>query len=156
MEPLRQINTNDWSYAIDQWGLVKKYLEAGANSYMLWNMILDEEGYSITRWSQCSPVVVNKKTKRITYNPQFYAFKHYSYFIQPGANRVESKSNFTDQIAFVNPNGDIVLEVQNSHSVARKVAINIGDKTFKPSLPARSWNTFILRVSNYNKNNNLQ
>lgn len=151
LEPLRQVNNNDWSYGVDQWGLVKKYLEAGANSYMLWNMILDETGYSITKWAQCSPVVVNRKTKKISYNPQFYAFKHFSYYIAPGAYRVESTGNFTDQIAFVNPNGDVVLEIQNSHSEDQKVTIDIVGNKFKPTLPGRSWNTFILKASNTKK-----
>jgi len=148
LEPLRQVNNNDWSYGVDQWGLVKGYLESGANSYMLWNLILDETGYSITNWPQCSPVVVNVKTKKITYNPQFYAFKHFSYFVEPGAYRVESKGNFTDQIAFLNPNGDVVLEIQNSHSVNKKIAINIAGKKYTPDLPARSWNTFIFQTDN--------
>lgn len=151
LEPLRQVNTNDWSYGVDQWGLVKRYLEAGSNSYMLWNMILDETGYSITKWAQCSPVVVNRKTKKIIYNPQFYVFKHFSYFITPGAYRIESTGNFTDQIAFVNPNGDIVLEIQNSHSEAQKMTINYDGKKFKPTLPGRSWNTIILKATNAKK-----
>jgi glucosylceramidase len=147
LEPLRQVNNNDWSYGVDQWVLIKRYLEAGTNSYMLWNMVLDEAGYSITQWAQCSPVVVNAKTKRITYNPQFYAFKHYSYFVEPGAYRVASNGNVADQVAFVNPSGDVVLEIQNSHSEALKVAINIDGKHLEPLLPARSWNTFVLRAS---------
>ncbi|MDP4240101.1 MAG: glycoside hydrolase family 30 protein [Bacteroidota bacterium] len=150
LEPLRQVNNNDWSYGVDQWVLVKGYLEAGANSYMLWNLVLDETGYSITNWAQCSPVVVNKKTKEITYNPQFYAFKHFSYFVEPGAYRIESKGNFTDQIAFVNPNGDVVLEIQNSHSVDKRIAIDVAGKKYTPELPAHSWNTFIVRADQFN------
>lgn len=147
LEPLRQVNTNDWAYAVEQWGLIKRYLDSWANSYMLWNLVLDETGYSITNWSQNSPVVVNRKTKQITYNPQFYAFKHFSYFIKPGAHRIETTGNYNDQIAFIDAKGDIVLEIQNSHSIEHSVAINFNGKKIKPILPARSWNTFTIRMS---------
>lgn len=145
LEPLRQVNTNDWAYAVEQWSLIKNYLNSWSNSYMLWNMVLDETGYSITNWSQNSPVIINRKTKSITYTPQFYAFKHFSYFIKPGARRIETIGNYKDQIAFINPDGDIVLEIQNAHSVEHDVSVQINGKSFKPVLPARSWNTFILK-----------
>ena len=145
LEPLRQVNTNDWAYAVEQWVLIKNYLNSWANSYMLWNMVLDETGYSITIWSQNSPVVVNSKTKEVTYTPLFYAFKHFSYYIKPGAHRIETTGDYKDQIAFENPNGDIIVEVQNAHSIAHTVDININGKHIQPALPARSWNTFIIK-----------
>lgn len=145
LEPLRQVNTNDWAYAVEQWVLVKSYLNSWANSYMLWNMVLDETGYSITNWSQNSPVVVNRITKEVTYTPLFYAFRHFSYYIKPGAHRVETAGNYKDQIAFENPNGDIIVEVQNAHSVAHTVDISVNGKHIQPLLPARSWNSFIIK-----------
>ena len=150
IEPLRSVNTNDWTYAIDQWGLIKKYLESGANSFMLWNMILDETGRSITNWAQCSPVTIDSRSSKITYNPQFYAFKHFSYFVEPGSIRLKSTGNFTDQIAFVKTNGDLVLVVQNSHSIDHSVKIKFDGKMIQPVLPPRSWNTFILKTSGSN------
>ena len=145
LEPLRQVNTNDWAYAVEQWVLIKNYLNAWANSYMLWNMVLDETGYSITNWSQNSPVVVDGRTKEIIYTPLFYAFKHFSYYIKPDAHRIETTGDYKDQIAFENPNGDIIIEVQNAHSITHTIDISVNGKHFYPSLPARSWNTFIIK-----------
>jgi glucosylceramidase len=133
---------NDWTYAESQFGWLKHYLSNGANAYMLWNIVLDETGESTVGWAQCSPIVVNKSTKVVTYNPQYYLFKHFSYYIKPGAKRIRSEGSWPDRIAFINPAGEIVLILQNSSTSDSTVAINIDGKKVKVVLPAKSWNTF--------------
>jgi hypothetical protein len=129
---------------MSQFALMKKYLEDWSNSYMLWNMVLDETGLSTGGWAQCSPVVVNKSTRAITYNPQYYTFKHFSYFVTPGSSRVGVSGNYGDKVAFTARNGDTLLVVQNSISSDLSVAINFDGKKIKPIIPAYSWNTFTL------------
>jgi glucosylceramidase len=53
---------NDWAYGIYTWNKVKDYFDEGVNAYMLWNMILDEEGKSIDSqnpWPQNAAVTVD-------------------------------------------------------------------------------------------------
>lgn len=135
---------NNWTYAEDQFREVKKYLDIGAGSYMLWNMVLDETGRSLANWAQCSPVTIDRKTKAVVYNPQFYMFKHFSYFVAPGAKKIETSGNCDDKIAFKNPDGNIVLVVQNAKDSDNIIVINFNGKMVRPTLPARSWNTFII------------
>jgi glucosylceramidase len=141
---------NDWTYAEGQFGWIKMYLDAGANSYMLWNMVLDQDGSNWTTngyasgWRQCSPVIVNQITKVVTYTPQFYGFKHFAYFVQPGARRVETTGDYMDRVAFRNPNGDVVLVMQNSADFPLTPNINLGGKKITPTLQPHSWNTFVL------------
>lgn len=143
---------NDWPYAESQYALMKTYFEAGVNSYMLWNMVLDQTGLSTGGWAQCSPVTVNKNTKVITYNPQYYTFKHFSYFVDPGAFRVSYSGNYGDKIAFRNPNGDIVLVMQNTSGSNLATAINFDGQKIKPTLPAHSFNTFVFPASSTPRN----
>eukprot|EP00666_Eupelagonemidae_sp_cell4sb_P012984 gene12984-4096_t len=51
-------------------------------------MILDQTGKSGWNWRQSAMVTVDKKKKEVIYNPHFYAVKHYSHFIEPGARRI--------------------------------------------------------------------
>ncbi len=139
---------NNWAYAEDQFRLIQSYFEAGVNSYMLWNMVLDQTGANWSpigkSWNQCSPVVVDQATKQMTYTPQYYGFKHFSYYVQPGAHRVAVAGRWGDRIAFRNPDGTLVLIVQNSAKVPFRVTIALGDKQIQPLLAPHSWNTFTI------------
>ena len=141
---------NDWTYGEGQFRLILQYFRAGVGSYMLWNMVLDENGSNWTPdpsgqgWQQNSPVVIDTAAKTVTYNPQFYAFKHFSFFVQPGAVRVRTGGGLSDKIAFRNPDGTVVLVAQNSGDRARRVRIDFGGQTARATLAAHSWNTFTL------------
>jgi glucosylceramidase len=138
---------NNWHYAEEQYDLIKRYFESGISSYMLWNMVLDETGKSTANWAQCSPVVINKHTKKITYTPQFYLFKHFSYYVQPGAVRVLMSGNFSEQIGFINPNGDVVMVLVNKGAEEMPVALQFGGEEIKPTLPAHSFSTLLIHHS---------
>ena len=135
---------NDWPYAEKQYDLIKEYFEAGVNSYMLWNMVLDETGKSWTGWAQCSPVVIDTKTEKVTYTPQFYAFKHFTYYVQPGATRVLTSGSYREHIAFINPNGDVVMVLKNGDDDAVHVAVNFNGQKVEPVLPPHSFNTLVI------------
>ena len=117
---------------------------------MLWNMVLDQTGSNWSPkgydagWRQCSPVIVDQNTKAVTYTPQFYLFKHFSYFVRPGARLVDAADGYGDKIAFRNPNDDMVLVMQNSGDMALTRTISIGGKNIMPTLQPHSWNTFTL------------
>jgi glucosylceramidase len=139
--------SNDWAYAESTFGLFKHYLDRWANSYMQWNMVLDETGNSTWGWKQCAMVTVNKSTHVVTYNPQFHLVKHFSYFITPGAYRVNSTGDWADKIAFKNPNGDLVLVVANRTDTSYTTTIKVGSEMIKPVIAARSFNTFVIGPS---------
>jgi glucosylceramidase len=146
--PLMQSETmcgngeNNWHYAESQFDLMKTYFDYGVSYYMLWNMVLDQTGRSTNNWRQCSPIVVNKVTRNITYNPQYYIFKHFSYYIKPGANKITVSGNYDDTIAFMNPDGETVLELKNGRDKGVTVAIDFNGEEIKPTLPAHSVSTF--------------
>ncbi|BCU78091.1 glycoside hydrolase family 30 protein [Luteolibacter sp. LG18] len=138
-------NTNDWTYAEYQYQLAKKWFTAGASSHMLWNLVLDETGLSTGGWAQCSPIVVNSSTKAVTYTPFYYLYKHFSFYIQPGARLVSSYSSWGDKIAFVNPDGSVVVVMGNSAGSSFQVTLNIdGRQSDVVTLPAHSFSTFYM------------
>ena len=146
--PLMQTETscgngiNDWNYAKNQFDLIKFYLDGGVSSYMLWNLILDHTGRSVGGWPQSAPVTIDTRRRVAIFNPQFHMYKHFSAFVLPGAHRIGHSGSWNDAVAFQNPDGRLVLVVQNSSADPVKVAIDLGDSKITPILPPQSWSTF--------------
>lgn len=139
---------NDWNYGVYTWKKVKDYFLQGVNSYMLWNMVLDQEGKSIDAvrpWPQNAAIIVDTRTGEAIYTPMYYAFKHFSYFVEPGARLLKLKKGVRlDAIAFRNPDGRVVLVLQNTAVAERPLRIKIGNKALTVALPPQSWSTLVL------------
>jgi len=136
-------NSNDWQFGEFQFQLAKKWFSLGASSNIIWNLVLDETGYSTAHWAQCSPIVVNSVTRAVTYTPYYYCYKHFSYFVMPRARLLKTESTWGDQVAFVNPGGQVVLVMANSASTDLPVTLYINGSQAGPvTLPAHSFNTF--------------
>ncbi len=144
---LRAQPPNDFAYAALTWRKFRDFLAAGSSSYMLWNLVLDEEGINLDEarpWPQNSPIVVNRETEQVTYTPMFWATKHYSSLLAPGATLVESTGSFADQIAFRNPDGSTVVELLNDGERPKVLTVTVGAEAYSVSLPATSFATLVV------------
>jgi glucosylceramidase len=133
---------NDWSYGVYTWNKVKAFISAGCSSYMLWNMVLDQEGKSIDAvrpWPQNAAIVVDTAAKSLIYTPMYYAFKHFSAFVEPGAFLLRSAGAWSDVLAFRNPDGKIVMVIQNNTSNVKPLSLKAGDTAVSIALPPKSW-----------------
>jgi glucosylceramidase len=142
---------NSWADAQRLYGLMKRYLDCGANAYFLWNMVLDETGMSTWKWRQNAPITVNRATGKVTYNGEYYVIRHFSQYVKPGAKRVLTTGVWGDKIAFVNPDGSTVIVVGNSAKQAQEVVLTVAGRpdggTVKATLPAHSINTFVVATT---------
>ncbi len=147
-----QNGANSWGDAQRLYALMKRYLDCGANSYFLWNMVLDETGMSTWKWRQNAAITVNRNTGEVTYNGEYYVMRHFSQFVKPGAKRVLTAGVWGDKIAFVNPDGSIVLVVGNTAKQPHEIALMVTDRpdgdTIQVTLPANSINTFVVASQN--------
>jgi glucosylceramidase len=137
-------NTNDWAFAVHQFDRAVAYFNAGASSSMIWNMVLDQTGLSTGNWPQCSPVVVDQNTKKIIYTPYYYCYRHFSSFIQPGAHRVAVEGRWANKLAFVNPDGTIVIVLANTSDKDDPLTMLVDGRIIKATLAAKSFNTFTI------------
>lgn len=140
---------NDWEYGMHTWSKVKEYFDEGVNSYLLWNMVLDEEGKSIdseSPWPQNAAVVIDKNSKEVIYTPMFYAFKHFTFFVEEGAHYLSTLDLGADGISFLNPDGEIVIILQNDEEEAKDLNICTGSYCFNVTLPGLSWSTFVVNL----------
>ncbi len=135
---------NDQAYGEYTWGRIRAYLEAGVRSYMAWNMVLDLEGKNLDSqrpWPQNALLVVDREQRRLRVTPAYWAFRHFSAFIDAGAVRVGLRGTYDDALAFRNPDGGLVLVLQNATNRARTLTIGVPDAELDLDLPAHGWAT---------------
>lgn len=134
--------SNDWQAAEHTFDLMKHYFNNGANAYMYWNMVLNETGKSQWGWKQNSMITVNSVNNEVTYNPEFYLMKHFSYFIKPGACKIETSDE--NCLAFKNSDS-IVIIYYNPAGITEKNFL-IGKSQFSALLTEKSFNTFKIDI----------
>ena len=123
---------------------MRHYLDNGASAYMYWNISLEKGGISRWGWAQNSLVVVDPVDETYSFTPEYYIMKHLSHYVQPGSRKVETDGTFTDLLAFVNPDKSIVIALANEGPDSRTVSIRIGNRVYRPLLPAQSVSTILI------------
>ena len=132
---------NNWLSAEHTWALINHYINNGAHSYMYWNMVLDKTGESRWGWPQNMLISINKETKEVVYNPEYYLLKHLGHFLLPGAVKLKT-SGTKDHLAFMNPDGSIVLMIVNTEKIQRTITIGIDNKVAEITVKPNSFNTY--------------
>ncbi len=134
---------NDWSGALHAWELMKHYLSNGVNAYDYWNMALLENGLSHWGWRQNSLVTVEPEQHSFRYTIEYYLLKHVSHFVQSGARLLRLPEG-TDALAFLDPDGSIVLVAANPLEKPLDLQVRLRGREQTLSLPPCSFNTLII------------
>jgi len=137
---------NSWNDAMSTFQQIYNHEIANVNCYNMWNMILDAD-YNYVSWmtrTQNSMITITPSSGKVTYNPEFFVMKHWSYYVRVGAARVFSTNTNTGlrSVAFKNPDGTIILVVQNTGNSTASMLVRVGSKEFTATLAASSVNTF--------------
>jgi glucosylceramidase len=136
---------NTWEQGMGTFRKIIEDTNHFASSYFFWNLILNEGGLSSWNWHQNSLITINRNVNSIKYNPEFYAMKHFSAAVQPGAKRIAvSGGPFKNVVGFLNPSGSKVVIFQNDANFPVSAEIEIGDYSVEVEAPAKSMNTVTL------------
>lgn len=137
---------NPWDQGLLTFGKIIRNTNNFASSYFYWNMVLDESGLSRWNWKQNSLLTVDRKSETVNYNPEFYAMKHVSTTVLPGARRIAmSGGPFKNVVAFQNTDGSKVLLIANDTDQVVSTTLEAGATPVRLDVPARSMNTVLLR-----------
>lgn len=137
---------NSWEEAKEIYLDIVSYLESGCVNYSYWNMILDESALSSWGWKQNSMLTIDRTTKEVLYNYEYYVMMHFSHYIEPGAKRISSSGSVDgSMIAFKNPDRSIILLVSNFSDEKRTADISLEQENFKVALEPSS--IYTLRFS---------
>ncbi|UMB53317.1 hypothetical protein MKD41_13380 [Lutibacter sp. A64] len=139
--------SNDWKAAEYTFNLMKHYFENGANSYMYWNMVLDETGKSQWGWKQNSMISIDRTSKAITYNPEFYLMKHLSAFVKPGAVKLATTGDTDNAIVFYNEaENEVVVLAYNNAEENNELKLNVNNQEINALLDAKSFNSIAISL----------
>jgi len=136
---------NDHLYGEESWQLIRDWIVSGVNSYSAWNMVLDSVGMSLDNWPQNALLVVDRSAKTLTATAAYYAFRHYSRYVAPGATRIALTGSSKDALAFKNSDGSIVAEIYNGSSASKKTTLAVGSAFYQFDVPSHGWAT--LKIS---------
>ncbi len=137
---------NSWEEAKEIYLDIVSYLENGCINYSYWNMILDESTLSSWGWKQNSMITINRTTKEVFYNYEYYIMKHFSRFVEPGAKRIGSSGSVSgNMIAFKNPDRSIIVLVSNFSHEKVEADICMEQENFRVELEPSS--IYTLRFS---------
>ncbi len=121
------------------------------NGYTFWNLVLDQDGGprhagGSPAHSKTNIITANTKTGEVTLNPPHYVFGQFSKFIKPGAKRIACTSSDDGFIAtsFINPDGKIVVVLQNLKDYNQNAQVWIEGQVVKLRCPASCVMTLLL------------
>lgn len=136
--------SNSWRLARHGWKLMHYYLSHGASAYLYWNISLELGGRSSWGWAQNSLFTVNAESGEYVANHDLFVLKHVSHYVRPGARVIPtlSSTGHDNQLAFRNPDGEVVVVMQNDMAEPMPVPVLIGDELLAATLLADSLNTF--------------
>jgi glucosylceramidase len=133
---------NDHPYAVESWGFIRDWIRTGITSYSAWNMVLDTVGRNLDQvrpWNQNALLAVDRNARTLIVTPTYHLFRHFSYFIDPGARRIGT-SGIADAFAFKNPDNSVVAVVYNS-GAARMITVQAKGQYLRFNVPAQGWAT---------------
>ncbi len=118
-----------------------------SEGFIDWNLLLNEEGGPNHVENYCeSPLMYNRQTKTLTYNPSYYYLGHFSRYIKPNAKRILIKQTVDPDIfvtAYKNIDGSIIIIIQNEGWIKQYTMI-VDGKSINLSIPDRSITTYII------------
>ncbi|MDM8301007.1 glycoside hydrolase family 30 protein [Collinsella tanakaei] len=121
-------------------------LNAGANGYIDWNILLDEQGGPNHVGNFCdAPLMYDRASERLIVNRSFDYIGHITRFVQPGA-RILPTSSHTDwleTLCALNPDGTHTLVILNRTARNRRSTVRDGARTTQIATPAHSIQTLI-------------
>ncbi len=145
---------NSWNEGMTTFQKMIADVNHFANSYMFWNLVLNEKSTSTWGWKQNSLLKIDTQSKTIIYNPEFYSLKHFGHFVQPGAVRIgvtaaarpggETFSTTRNVTALRNPSGELVVMLSNNGSIILPITLQSGIHAASLELPAKSMNSVVL------------
>lgn len=113
-----------------------------------WNLVLNEIGGPNYVGNYCeAPIIIDRAENKILYNMSYYYIGHFSKYIHPGAKRILCRTEALQDIyavAYKNPDGRIVLVIQNELDAAHEMAIQVDGLGVNVELPAHSITTYLV------------
>ncbi len=117
-----------------------------SRNVMLWNLAADPKAGPHTNDGGCTGCfgAITLDGNQVTRNIGYYALAHFSKFVPPGSARIASSElEQVATVAFLTPEGKIVLVVSNTGNFAKTFAVKYHGESFRTTLPEESVGTYV-------------
>ena len=131
-------------YARNMIGDFSNYCEG----YIDWNLMLDSQGGPNHVGNYCdAPIICDVDQDTYHINSSYYAIAHFSKFVDVNASRIDAEIThpFVTSVAFMNPNGDIIVILQNETNKDTSLTLNIDTISKNIDIEKRSIITITIR-----------
>jgi glucosylceramidase len=122
-------------------------MNAGTNSFIDWNIVLDEKGGPNHVFNYCgAPIMCDTKNKTFECKLTYDYIGHFSKYIRPNAKRI-GFSKFTDKLemtAFQNTDGTVVAVLLNRTKENIRASVRIKKEVTRITIAPNSINTLIV------------
>ena len=147
--PTKDNYETECSDGIDPQNAIETFIQSTRNwarTATMWNIAEDQNNGPVIPGgcNACTPLVtINQSTGNVTFDAGYYSVGHFSKFVLPGAKRIASSTTANlDDVAFQNPNGSIVLIVDNTSSSTQSFSTSWAGQKFSDSLPSHGIATY--------------
>ncbi len=117
-----------------------------SRNVLLWNLAADPQNGPHTNNGGCTGCsgAITLDGDSVTKNIAYYVVQHFSQFVPPGSVRVaSSEMEQLASVAFLTPEGKVVLVVSNTGNFPKSFAVKYHGKVFQTALPAESVGTYV-------------
>lgn len=122
-------------------------MNAGANGFIDWNMVLNYKGGPNHKFNYCNaPIMINKEKDGYIKNLSYYYIGHFSKFVKPNAKRI-GYSIFTDKIevtTFKNPDNSVIITLLNRNDYNIEYDIKLDNYIYHDNLDSHCIVTFVV------------
>lgn len=122
-------------------------LAAGMDSFIDWNICLDEQGGPNYVGNFCeAPIICDTENKVICGKLSLHYISHFSRYIKPKARRIATTvyTNEIEQVAFLNPDGSTVVVLLNRTESEKNVSLRINGDLIDTELPPESISSIVI------------
>ncbi len=139
----------DWKAGEHTFFLLSDNIGNGCDEYYNWNFILKDNGISPWGWTQNALVQVDSKTRKPRYTAEYYAYKHFSHFVQNGTEMIAYAGrdySGTPVVVFRNKGGKYIVTAGNFTDKEASLSVRIEGKYLNITAKPHSFNTSLVTV----------
>jgi glucosylceramidase len=117
-----------------------------SRNVLLWNLAADPQNGPHTNNGGCGGCsgAITLDGDSVTKNVAYYVVEHFSQFVPPGSVRVaSSEMEQLASVAFLTPEGKVVLVVSNTGNFPKPFAVEYHGKAFQTVMPSESVGTYV-------------
>lgn len=121
-------------------------LNAGAEGWIDWNVVLDQRGGPNHVGNYCeAPIQYDEKSMIVTYNPSYYGIAHFAHFFVPDGHIIGSQNALPlKALGYLNPNGSLSIVVLNDGEKDCSAFFRIANEGYFTLFPRHSITTIVM------------